>query len=174
MNVKLFRFVPDTDEFGYLDNSGDWSAFEDGIPIKKKWKPLTVKYVPHGKKKGDFPGLFLTVPAFSPKAWEVLKPLVEKDVQACEITTKEGTFFVINVIAVLDCLDKKRTEFEYYSDGDIMRVESFVFKKGSTKGHHFFKVKEIVDLDVVVTQDFVDAVKANKLRGALFEHLGDA
>ena len=33
--MKLFRFVPDSDEFGYLDNSGRLGPmFERGKPVK--------------------------------------------------------------------------------------------------------------------------------------------
>ena len=58
-----------------------------------------MKYVPHGKKKGDFPGacVLLNVPVFSNKAWEVLKNLIEKTVQTFEIITNGGPYLVSSV-----------------------------------------------------------------------------
>ena len=171
--MKLFRFVPDSDEFGYLDNSGDWSMFERGKPVKT-WKPIAVKYVPHGKKKGDFPGLFLNVPVFSNKAWEVLKNLIEKTVQTFEIITNGGPYLVINVCTVIDCLDKKKSTFVYYPNGSIMRVESYVFRKGIIRDRHMFAIPETLGLEVIVTEEFVKAVKKSKLTGVLFDEIGEA
>jgi hypothetical protein len=171
--MKLLRFVPRTNDFGYLDNSGDWSLFVKGKPINS-WKPITVKYVAHGKKSGDFPGLLLNVPVFSKNAWEILQKLVEKDVQAFEITTKVGPYFVINVLAVIDCLDKKHSEFVYYPNGSIMRVASYVFKKGTIKNHHMFLIPETTGLEVLVTEEFVNVVQDNKLAGVRFEYVGEA
>jgi hypothetical protein len=86
------------------------------------------------------PGLYRAagspVTVFSSKAREALAGLPGRTVRFPEIETKIGVYQVVNVHAVIDCLDKRNSKF--------------------------------------VTYVFKSVVEENKLKGAVFEKLGEA
>ncbi|HEX2572005.1 MAG TPA: DUF1629 domain-containing protein [Polyangia bacterium] len=185
---KIFLLDPDPDEhddllasisrpgvswykvFNKLSGKGvrcaDWWQ-----PVPMEWKPARVR-----KNRGkpvDFIGLMGLGLAFSDRAAEVLAPLLGNAIELLPLTYDgPGRFQVVNILDIVDCLDEERSITDRYSDGQISSVKKYVFKPGSTDGHHLFKCKQCL-LHDLVSAEFKALVEKTGLIGAYFKPVGE-
>jgi hypothetical protein len=183
---KIFRLDPDPDEhddllsisrpgvawtqiFGKLSSGvrcADWWE-----PVPMEWKPARVR-----KNRGkpvDFIGLMGHGLAFSDRAAEALAPLIGYTIELLPLAYDgPGRFQVVNILDIVDCLDEERSKVRRYSDGEIMIVEKYAFKPGSTDGHHLFKCKQCL-LHDLVSAEFKALVEEKGLVGAYFKPVGE-
>lgn len=150
-------------------------------PMRASWQPLWVQWLPlpvensdiQPTEIGNMPGLYYK-PAWDKRAVEVLRPLVEGQVEILPLLSDDGEFFFINVINVLHCLDHERSTFYYArTDGRIVGVKDFVFQPSCLDGQHIFRLAEDNYAVVYVSDDFKHTVEANGLTGLEFEKAWD-
>jgi hypothetical protein len=156
-----------------------------GKPFPKPWKPLSVYYPsredlvagderalwkPGDVRRGEFPCIGGTVPVFTERAVNALLPLIEDNVEVLPLACEEDKLYIINVIDVVDCLDKERSKLKRFSSGGVMRVEHYVFIKEAIRGKHMFKIPEL-HVAVYVSDAFKSAVEENCLEGLLWKPL---
>ncbi|MHC4404884.1 MAG: SMI1/KNR4 family protein [Planctomycetota bacterium] len=71
---------------------------------------------------------------------------------------------------MIDCLDPKRSQFNYFSSGGVYRVERYVFRESLLEGKHIFRVPEARST-VIVSEEFKAAVENAGLVGLDFRVL---
>ncbi|HEX2570192.1 MAG TPA: DUF1629 domain-containing protein [Polyangia bacterium] len=142
------------------------------------WKPVPMEWLPARVRKNrsrpvDFIGLMGHGLAFSDRAAKVLASLLGDTVELLPLDYDgPGRFYVVNMLDILDCLDEERSIIDRYSDGDISSVKKYVFKPGSTEGHHLFKCKQCL-LHNLVSAEFKALVEETGLVGAYFTPVGE-
>ena len=148
----------------------------DGRKHLEKWKPLPVERMEPEKKLqlGDAPGF--TIPVFSKRALEILRPLIQSDIEALELEFSEGEFWGINVTTVLNVIDYAKSEYKMYSDGKrIMVFEKYVFRYCSElENHNIFKIIDEPARKAFVSDKFKQTVEGNNLEGFDFELVWDS
>lgn len=150
----------------------------DGARCGDWWQPVPMErsYATDRRNRGkpvdviELMGCGLT---FSDRAVEVLMPLVGDVIELLPIAYDgPGHFQVVNILDIVDCLDEDRSTIDRYTDGDIASVKKYVFKPGSTEGHHLFRCKQF-DLYNLVSTEFKALVEKNGLVGAYFTPVGE-
>ena len=74
---------------------------------------------------------------------------------------------------MLDCLDRKKTKYKYF-ENDILGVEQYYFKENNYPP--LFQVKlqnQLIIRDYFVTDEFIDIVKKNNIKGLKFKEIWD-
>jgi len=131
--MKIWHLFFEVDKYENLIPNRKFTADEyqsfDGRRKKEKWSPLSVKRMEPEKGLGlsDAPGF--TIPVFSNKALEVLRPLIKDSVEELALQFDEGEYYAINVISVLDVIDYSKSKYRMFSDGNrIMYFEKYAFR----------------------------------------------
>ncbi|HEY0601659.1 MAG TPA: DUF1629 domain-containing protein, partial [Herpetosiphonaceae bacterium] len=105
---------------------------------------------------------------FNERAWQVLEPLLGQSVEALPLRTDEHTYYAINVLVVLDCLDMDRSEIQYFPSGGIMYIDRYVFEEGCVDEHPIFKIQGAELKEVLVSEQVKAVVEQNHLAGFVF------
>jgi hypothetical protein len=184
---KIFRLDTDPDEHDDLLASISrpgvptyriFNRLSDGVRCADWWEPVHMEWKPARVRKNrgkpvDIIGLMGDGLTFSDRAVEVLAPLVGDVIELLPLAYDgPGHFQVVNMLDIVDCLDEGRSTIDRYSDGDIASVKKYVFKPGSTDGHHLFKCKQF-DLHNLVSAEFKALVEEEGLIGAYFTLVGE-
>ena len=106
---------------------------------------------------------------FNAHAVSVLSPLMGSAVELLPLRCEEGEFWVLNVLRVLDCLDRERTVFTYFPDGSMKGVIKIFFHAGCLEDRHIFRLPIHNYSRIYVSQVFKDLVDEHDLRGLRFE-----
>lgn len=148
--------VFDSDKFGH-QRMGD------------SWTPVAVA-VERGEKPGDFPSLPGGIPpVFRQRALDILHPLIADNIEALPLHCETEKLYAINVLAVADCLDHSRSQFERFPDGRIMMVDKYVFLEGCLD-KHIFRIPEL-KVTIFVSDNFKMLVENSKLEGLIFKQV---
>src|SRR5437867_1282289 len=78
---------------------------------QSSWTPIEVEIYP-AERRGDCPGFTSHVPVLSERAWNTLAPLIDQEVQALELRASNETYYALNVLTVLDCLDADASDID--------------------------------------------------------------
>ncbi len=171
--MTVYEYIADSDKFDCLTlkSTRDEKVadkFAEGKPLAPSWRPIAVVSEPRPKKAGDFPSLFGYMPVFSQRAWDGLRPLISTAVEALPIKHPSGEpYFAINVVAVVDALDLKKSKVVRYPTGQVMAIEEYVFMPKKLAGHHLFKIPESKGREVLLSEEFRQRVAELKLKGLL-------
>lgn len=178
--MKIWKLRFEVDEYDNLMPVRAFTADEiqafDGRKHKKRWKPLPVTRMDpeKGLELGDAPGF--TIPVFSKKALDILRPLIQDSVEELKLQFDEGEYYGINVISVLDVIDYDKSEYRKYSDGKrIMVFHKYVFRDvKEIRKHHIFKIMDEPTRWAFVSDEFKETVEKNNLTGFKFELVWDS
>ncbi len=138
--------------------SRDWQVKR----LAPTWKPLQVK----GRVRlfNDFPCVS-GYPAFSAKAVEALRDMLEPNGELLPLETSVGTYFAYNPTSVKDALDRKNSEINWLKEPiSIFRVDHYEFLADQLSGLTIFKIPEHT-MHIYVTQAFVDRAVQHNLMG---------
>lgn len=114
------------------------------------------------------PGLSSHIPVMDEEAVNVLNRMIEENAELLPLDCPCGTFFAVNVVRVLDCLDLNKSEFKSFSDGRIMRMIKYSFFEEKINEINLFKVKGLELKRPFVSDRFKKAVEDNHLKGFVF------
>ena len=148
----------------------------DGRNHKEWWIPKKVKRMQPDNKRllGDLSS-YLSEPVFSENALKKWWSRIKDDVEVLPLTYDEGNFSLINVTTVLEAIDYEKAKFERFkSSGRIMCFDKFAFREEVIKTHCIFKIIDAPKSYVFVTDEFVNTVKKNRLKGFSFELVWDS
>lgn len=170
--MRIWKFNADLNHFDTIAPVGedDWDLeFCKGEPMGKTWIPLHFEYL-ENRRKGDSPGF--SEPVLSERALTVLSPIISTFTEILPIFVEKEKFYLLNVTTVLDCIDYDNSRFETFPDSKkIMWFESYSFRPDRIRGIHIFKISDEPKCNPFVSDDFRDAVIANKLKGFHFEEV---
>jgi hypothetical protein len=141
--------------------SRDWQM----LRLAPKWVPIEV--VGRVRKFNDYPCVGLSHPAFSQRAVDALRDLLEPNREILPLASPLGTYYHFNVTKVADVLDLKRSEI-------CWAIEPFT---ASTIEHYEFDPRRLQGLTIFVlpespvpyvTNTFVERVEKHGLKGFRF------
>jgi hypothetical protein len=141
-----------------------------GHQMKQNWRRPPVEVRGKTLRLKDFVSWMFQVPVCSERAKLALEPIISHCAEFLPLILIRGiNYYAINVVKVVNCLDKKRSEVAYYHNPKkTMAIHSYVFLKNKIENVPIFKVPELDGSTVFVTQKFVDVIIANKLTGVSF------
>lgn len=178
--MKIWQLYFEVDEYDNLVPVRAFTADEiqsfDGRKRKDCWKPLPVRRMEPEKKLelSDAPGF--TIPVFSKKALEVLRPLIQNSIEELELLFQEAEYYAINITTILDVIDHSKSKFKMYSDGNrIMAFQKYVFKScDELRNNNIFKIVDEPRRRAFVSDKFKQAVERNNLSGFKFKMVWDS
>jgi hypothetical protein len=168
--VKVYYLEANSDDYNYLTlrNDNDWGKFDlfDGRSLINDWAPFDVKVVKGKKRKwGDVAILSAGVLAITEKSKVALENLIKDSVELLPLTFEGQSFYILNVVNMVDGLDKQKSEYDTFDDGRIMHVTKYEFKPEIVRGHHIFKIPEFERGRIYVSDEFKKVVDENNLIG---------
>lgn len=173
--MKFYKYIADCDRFEsltprrYLKDREIIYALMDGESVAKLWQPLAVNVDRTKKRSSDFPSLYGPIPVFSERAVGALAPLLGDFVEPLPLQCSSKTpYFAMNVLSVVDALDRKKSEIEYDSDGDVTFVRRYSLIKKRIGKLNIFKLPETKALEVFVSEAFRECVEEEGLTGLKF------
>jgi hypothetical protein len=121
----------------------------------------------------DYPCCNLDIPAFSERAVEALRDMLEPNGELLPLASSVGNYYAYNITTVADILETERSEVDW-----ILHSEG-VFASSITR--YEFRSEKLDDLSIFrlveepgrafVTNRFVERVRAHRLRGFVFHKL---
>ena len=182
MTTRVYEVIPAEGEFEWasligMDYDDYLSMFEDGHPLSKNWTPLKFErgHPTNDRKKplrSDFPWSMGHPLVIREKAVTLLGPILERYAEVLPLEdTKGEAIFAINVLNVIDALDREDSKIVYFLGSNrILDVEKYVFKKALVEGVDLFRLPGR-SVGTLVSQNFVDAVRNAGLVGIDFKLL---
>ena len=171
--MKIYKFRPDVNNYRgiTLCDEPSYEFFNqfDGRSLSSSWKTINVKEYEEdeGLERGDTPGF--TIPVLNERALSIIKPLIKDDVEILPLCCGGEKLFGINILNNTDAFDRNNAEYKTFKDGiKVMRILKYGFKEEMICGKHIFRIPE-EKKGVFVSEDFVNAVKSNHLKGFIFE-----
>jgi hypothetical protein len=131
------------------------------------WKPI--KVIGRVRAFNDNPGM-LGCPAFSQRAVDALRDLLEPNGEILPLSTPIGPYFAFNVTKVADVLDWKKSDVDWIVNRkpfNALRIYKYVFFPKKLKDLAIFVSPED-PMGVYVTETFVQRVRQHGLNGFLF------
>ncbi len=148
-----------------------------GASQLESWGRRQVWYHPaefrKSKSLANFPGWSSGI-ACDAEAKENLQKLIGDHAEFLPLifassTIVDTTYYAINVLRMLDCLDYKRSEFTYFErTGNIRKVHKFEFKLNCIGGIPIFKLPILRSIRTYVTDEFKQLVEKSNLTGLEF------
>jgi hypothetical protein len=141
----------------------DWKVMRVG----KAWRPA--KVFGQVRKFNDYPCVDLHVPAFSARAVEALRDLLEPNGELLPFPTPIGEYYAFNLTTVADVLDTRRSQILWLKEPiKAMEILSYEFIAEKLQSFSIFRIPEQVAPEYV-TNSFVDRAAARGLRGFSFQ-----
>jgi hypothetical protein len=122
-------------------------------------------------RTGDFPWLRQHVPVLSEAAWRRLAPLIGASVEALPLASPDGPYYAINVLRVLDCLDRERSDIDHFPSGGISWVDRYALRPDCVGEHPIFKLSGLELKEVFVSEAFKRVVDDSDLTGFVFTRI---
>ena len=168
--MNIYEFIEDVNNYNSLKFFRQGYEIKEildkGIPLKNSWKPFEPEEYNVGKD-GDFPGLYGSVPVFSQRAWDMLGKYLINDVEALPIINERRSLYAINVLKTIDCLDKENSELSINSVANLVSdIYTYKFNAFDSNSVFIFKIPEVRDLKVYVTDNFIELMNEFELVGA--------
>jgi Immunity protein family (Imm11) len=142
-----------------------------GQPLDATWEPPRVPIQGGSKPLRDFTCWMLGAPVLTERAKACLAPVIGPRAEFLPlIRIRRRQLFALNVLQLIDCLDRKAARLTMSPDepSRIVNVMLFAFQQSKLPGDPVvFKVPEDTGA-VFVSQSFLDAVLRHRLSGAVF------
>jgi hypothetical protein len=180
--TRVYQFaVQDGFEWVLPVNEDDYKIFRkfDGTVRKDLWTPTRVRLLREDEEErhlaeSDVPWLGAYAPVFRPRAVATIGGLFTEFGELLPLSCDNADLRVFNVLNVIDALDLKRSDLEFYPNSSrVMRITRYVFISELVKGLTIFKVPKLLSHSVYLTGEVVQAVQAAGLTGVGFRLLWD-
>ncbi|WP_405155032.1 suppressor of fused domain protein [Paenibacillus sp. FSL K6-0108] len=149
-------------ERGFIDNIGS------GVSLINQWTTLEMKHT-YGENNTDIYEITsqLADMVINARAIEVLKDYLENKVELLPVKYNNEKHYVMNVINILDCIDKNSSIADKYGG-----FKNYVFIEEEINNEHIFKTisydYELTELPIISSQTFVsDEFKQRVEEGGL-------
>lgn len=142
----------------------------DGSPRAHDWTPLPVTLVTADDDgplaTSDCPSLGGAPPAFSARAVEVLRDLLEPHGELLPLACDDGEFWAYNCTRVVDALDEDASEVvRFRSSGRVNSIVRHVLRPAELTNVPVFRLASAPDLYTYVTDAFTEHVTSAGLIG---------
>lgn len=173
--TRVYHLSADGDHYRGLRCSAELGPLATmvltGESIVDDWQPVEVELCTGSVPVGDIlsfgPGM-----GVSQRGVDILAPLIEGSVEFLPLNSDDGQFYMMNVIRVVDALDRDSSELKLFKDGRrVMRIVRHVFYPSKTESEFVFKIPEQVRSRVYATDRFREAIERAELKGFHFTQL---
>jgi hypothetical protein len=123
---------------------------------------------------GDYSNLNHNVhPVFSQRAKDLLTPHLQGLGQWIELVSDEAPYWLFFISHVVDALDVPNSKILYFpsTPGKVMRIARYAFHPDAVRDQWLFTLPQMVRSHRLVTDRFVDFVRAHGLTGFEFRLL---
>jgi hypothetical protein len=155
-----------TPGFGAAEGTRRWAA----VHLAGAWRAPRVR----GRvtEMNDYPCVDLVFPAFSARASDALRDLLEPHGELLPLDSDRGDYHLFNVTRIVDGLDAARSVCEFWSDPPTtaIDIERYAFRAEVVSDLPIFRVYED-PMTTLVTEPFVARVRERGLQGFLFHRL---
>lgn len=171
--MKIYSFYPNGEHTLTLVNESGFRYHQThfvGKPMAHGWRPPKFSIMGASRPVRDFVSWSLSAPVVSGRAKDCLEAVIGPFVEFLPFATIKGKLlYAVNVIEVIDCLDRQASDLTYSPDepGYVIGVGKYVFDKSKVRPVPIFKVPETMDL--FVSDVFAQTVVDHKLTGAGFD-----
>ena len=173
---------------GHAERNNEWVAAVggnfpsislgfDGDSRADGWKELQLEGIHRTRSplKSDSPLFCSHVPLLSDRARDCLADLLERDAEVLPVDFEGQRLWLVNVVAVPDCIDYQRSVYEVRGhNGSIRGFHEYQFRKDAVSGLDIFKVPDEVRGAPFVSDRFVKRVKECGLTGLEFKLVWDS
>lgn len=136
-----------------------------------KWNEVAIEPDPFNKciVNSDYPGL-LTLPLLSLNGKKVFEEYIHNvHFQFLNVVDKNSniSLYMLNLLTVIDALDRRKTKFEMFEDL-IIGVEEYHFQTNITFPPIFKLILEdnrLVPISIFITDELKSLIEANGLKG---------
>lgn len=117
----------------------------------------------------DCPFIIGSIPVFSVKGYNIIKPFInQSDVQVIPIKVEGDMFYILNTTKVIsNILNEHKSKIVRFSSGKIMDIEKYVFNE-SKSIPSFFRIKQF-DTFTFVTEGVAKEIMESDLTGIVVE-----
>ena len=147
----------------------------DGRTQMSNWKPVRVQRSYHDEnlELSDYPNFCF--PICSEKAVYLLKPLIGSDVEFLPVEYCEGKYCVINILTVINAVDRSKSAYRTFRDGKrIMAFMKYAFFPEVVANVPVFKITEERTRYPFVSDAFKRVVEDDCLTGFEFTLVWDS
>ncbi|WP_379159267.1 imm11 family protein [Paenibacillus sp. sgz5001063] len=138
------------------------------------WEPIKLETL-YKNTYIDFPHYIIGKPIVSEKVKQILEPYIESEVEILPLIHDEMDLYMLNVTNMLDCVDWKRSEVEWFKDKYFMGFIKLKFDLSKIPNDtYLFKIKETAKTTVYVTEAFKELVEQHQLKGLNFSLVEDS
>lgn len=180
--MKIYNLLHDAENYRWLEYQGNWFDFFHNLNITNARIDnfdfvIKCKAIRDKKERilGDYP--VFTVPAISQSARTVLENQLGDLVQILPLETgKLGKYYILNIINVLDCLDKQKSEISYLSPSSerIFEIKKWIFNGSlNNENSKIFIIKNQLGERIYINDDIKKTIENNNLTGFLFKEVGE-
>ena len=118
----------------------------------------------------DYPGVDTTLPAFSSRAVDILRDLLEPNGEIRPLRTETDTeYFFYNILTISDALDRSESKCDFWCEPPTTAttIDYFAFDSTKLVEMTIFRIREL-PMSVLVTNEFVSRVEFFGLNGFSF------
>jgi hypothetical protein len=142
--------------------------------LKEGWEPFRFEYRPQDRLKGldvgydhkyykpDFTNIFPLLWMFSARAVEVLRPLIEKDVEILPLICDTDEVYAVNIVSAPKAVNLRRSKRNRH--GRLLFNELHVNRR-KLRGYNMFRLYDY-PFAIIVTDAVKEAIEAAELTGA--------
>lgn len=149
----------------FPEDRNEWNwKLEQLVPL---WKPLET--IGRVKSFNDCPFIDLAVPAFSKRAVEGLRDMLEPNGEILPLLHPAGEYFAYNCTRIVEILDQPRCDAKWFRElpAPALFIHWFAVMPEKTDGLTIFRMRELCNL-VFVTDRFVSRARELGLNGFEF------
>jgi hypothetical protein len=173
MIMKVYELGADSDHYeSLLMTVGDLFEFArrfNGKPMRRPWSDVKIGKDPRCMPKGDFPSLIPGVPVFSLRAVTELRNLLVGNGEILPVKIVGEEYFLFNVTRVVDALDEDSSEIiRFKGTSRVLNIREYGFHTRKLSGLAIFKIPQLVDDCIFVSDIFVERVQSAGLKGFWF------
>ncbi|MFC9439869.1 imm11 family protein [Nocardia sp. NPDC057030] len=159
-----------------VDNDDNERLSFDGVPKLDSWQPMEMESVREegSEAPSDFPWSLSSTLLLKDRAIDVLGPGLGEFGELLPARFSGSRLAVLNVVNVLDALDEEASEIARFESGEIMMVESHVFRPDRIPARAVFKIPQAVyNGDIFYTDEIVREFEDSGFTGLWFKALWD-
>jgi hypothetical protein len=174
--ISVYRILTDPNTYQSLmaEEPADYVHFPwDGTSLIDNWNPFPV-YIPQPtlKEPDFFNFAFTTLFAASEDLVKKLSLFFNQSCEALKVYLEDASYYALNVVYILNALDKKRSEFNPLFPQQVVKYQ---FKKNRFNHSLFrlYETREILCVEgrMAPEEEFKGFVEMNNLTGLKFQKI---
>ena len=171
--MKYYKLRADVNNYAWLECKDKYfnQLFSmRGESLLNEWDVITLTRI-HERVElplGDYPNF--TVPIVSNKIKAILDSICDNYIEYLPIKIKkcDEIYYIFNVLNILDCINKEKSDIKYFSDGGLMEIQNYTFNEIPNNESKVFRIKGY-EKSIYINNDVKNTLEQNNCFGLLYE-----